>query len=98
MLYRLISGRSRAVLNRKAQPGGTALTAADIIEPVRTCHASGIAPDGATADCAAIDAALAPQRKRFYSGLLPRLRTRLRTVRRHSPSGSISTTCQSGTR
>ena len=70
MLYRLISGRSRAVLNRKAQPGGTALTAADIIEPVRTCHASGIAPDGATADCAAIDAALAPQRKRFYSGLL----------------------------
>ena len=70
MLYWLISGRSRAVLNRKAQPGGAALTAADVIELVRFCHASGIAPDGSTADYAAIDAALAPQRKRFYSGLL----------------------------
>ena len=70
MLYWLISGRSRAVLNRKAQPGGAALTAADVIELVRFCHASGIAPDGSTADYAAIDAALVPQRKRFYSGLL----------------------------
>ncbi len=70
MLYWLISGRSRAVLNRKAQPCGAALGASDIIELVRTCHASGIAPDGSAADYAAIDAALAPRRERFYNGLL----------------------------
>lgn len=70
MLYWMISGRSRAVLNRKAQPGGTTLGASDIIELVRTCHASGIASDGSTADYAAVDAVLAPQRERFYNGLL----------------------------
>lgn len=70
MLYWLLSGRSRAVLNRKAQPGGVALTAADIIDLVRACHAAGIAPDGSTADYATIDAALAPQREQFYNGLL----------------------------
>ena len=70
MLYWIISGRSRAVLNRKAQSGGTALGASDIIELVRVCHASGIASDGSTADYAAVDAVLAPQRERFYNGLL----------------------------
>ena len=70
MLYWIISGRSRAVLNRKAQPGGTALVASDIIELVRSCHASGIALDGSAADYAAVDAVLAPQRERFYNDLL----------------------------
>ena len=70
MLYWLISGRSRAVLNRKAQPRGSALTAADIIELVRACHASGFVSDGSAADYAAIDAVLVPQRERLYSGLL----------------------------
>ena len=70
MLYWIISGRSRAVLNRKAQTGGAALGASDIIELVRTCHASGIALDGSAAGYAAVDAVLAQQCKRFYNGLL----------------------------
>ena len=70
MLYRLISGRSRVVLNQKAQPGGAALAASDIIELVRACHASGFEPDGSAADYTAVDAVLAPQRERFYNGLL----------------------------
>lgn len=70
MFYRLISGRSRAVLNRKARPGGTALAAADIIELVRACYASGFEPDGSAADYSAIDAILAPRRGQFYDGLL----------------------------
>lgn len=70
MLYWIISGRSRAILNRKAQLGGTALGVSDIIELVRVCHASGIASDGSAADYAAVDAVLAPQRERFYNGLL----------------------------
>ena len=58
MLYWIISDRSRAVLNRKAQPGGAALGASDIIELVRS------------ADYGAVDAVLARQRERFYNGLL----------------------------